>query len=42
LLLYTRWHSLTLMRVFMPLRGRATGRNWDAACGILTPRQWAV
>ena len=26
----------------MPLRGRATGRTWGAACGIRTPRQWAV
>ncbi len=31
-----------LTRVFMPLRGRATGRNWGAAGGILMPRQWAV
>ena len=30
------------MRVVMPLRGRATGRNWGAACAILRPRQWAV
>jgi hypothetical protein len=30
------------MRVFMPLRGRATARNWGAAGGILMLRQWAV
>jgi hypothetical protein len=26
----------------MPLRGRATGRNWRAGGGLLTPRPWAV
>jgi hypothetical protein len=28
--------GLTLMRVFMPLRGRATARNWGADYAILT------
>jgi len=30
------------MRVVRPLCGRATVRNWSAACDILGWRQWAV
>jgi hypothetical protein len=38
---WTRQHP-TLMRVFKPRRGRATGRPWGAAGGLRPPRPWAV